>query len=138
MTDNNPTTPKSAINLSDLTIKASSGVAIYWMIDKFMSNDSGYQLYLKVGLVGASGLTVLAPIFNNMMSGKNLLEGIIFDKAILKNMLTYGSITAGLFAAIKYVFNDQIEDSMLYKYLAVVTSIIGSDMLSDVIVKKLF
>lgn len=120
---------KSSIDLKDLTIKSASGVALYWVIDKVLTSDANYMEYVKVGLTGAVGLGVVAPILQNMIDGKDLMAGVTFTSLAWKGMLVDGALSAGIYYALKLILEDKINDDLLYKYVAIVCSVIGADML---------
>lgn len=133
-----PTPFTSSIDLKGITIKATSGVAMFWLINKFLESDDGYMQYLKVGLVGASGLTIMAPIIQNVLDGKDLLSGVKLDKDMLKMFVVDGALTAGLYYAIKMLINVDGSENIIKKYAVIVASVIGTDMLSSVVMSKLF
>lgn len=131
-----PPVVKSAIDLKDITIKASSAIALYWVIDRTLTSDENYMEYLRVGLVGAAGLTVIAPLLDNMLNGKDIMNGINFNMNMVKQMLIDGGISAVIYFALKTIFADQINDSLLYKYVAVIASVIGADMFMPSLMKQ--
>lgn len=126
---------KSAIDMKDLTIKSASGIALYWVINKMLQSETGYNEYLKVGLAGAGGLTLVAPILQNMIDGKNLLDGITVDTTLFKEMAIDGVITTAIYWALKTVMGGTV-DIVIYRYVSVIASIIGADMVKPLVMAK--
>jgi len=125
-----------SINTNDLIIDAGSGVAMYWIIDKYLrrSFPVEYSDFLTVGLAGGVGLSVLSPILTNLMAGKNLLDGITIDKEMLIDMAIAIPTAGGLFYLIKMVF-PSVKTDIIRRYVGVIGSIIGTTMIQPTIRK---
>lgn len=137
MTDTQPSS-KPAINLKDITIKSASGVALYWLVDKTLRGSADYWEYVNVGIAGGAGLLIVAPMLQNMMDGKDLLNGISFNGAMIKHVAVDGALSAGIYWALKtLIFGYTLDDSLLYKYVAVICSIIGADMVAPMVLAHL-
>ena len=121
---------KYKFDLKDLTITAGSAVASYWIIDKFLYEmfPDDYKQFLAIGLVGASSITILGPIVENMIAGKNLMDGIDFDKDMLIDAAITLPTTYGLYYLIMKLFPEMTE-STIRRYAGLIGSVIGSDML---------
>lgn len=122
--------PKFAFDLKDLTITAGSSVAMYWVIDSFLKQmfPSAYRDFFVVGLVGAGSITLLAPILSNLIDGKNLMDGVHFDKNMLIDVGLTGATTIGLEYVI-LTFFPQLNRTTVQRYVSLIISSIGSKML---------
>ena len=67
-----------SIDLKQISIKAGSGIALYWAIDKMLPKE-GLMEYAAVGLTGGVGLGIVAPILNSLINGTDFLGGIAFN-----------------------------------------------------------
>ena len=125
-------------DLKDLSITAGSAVATYWMIDKFISEmfPEDYMQFLSIGLVGSASITLIGPIVENMINGKNLMDGIDFDKDMLIDACITLPTSYGLFYMINNLF-PQMDETVIKRYITIICSVIGSDMLLPYI-RKLF
>lgn len=128
---------KSAIDLKDITIKSISGVSLYWLITKTLSLRSDYADYLNVGLAGAGGLTIVAPILQNLLDGRDLMAGLSFDSTMLKNALVDGGMSMAVYLALRFAFGSKLDVSLLNRYVGVICSVIGGDMIRPYILSKL-
>ena len=131
-----PPSSKSSIDMKDISIKSASGVAIFWVLDKVLKSRDNYMEYVQVALAGATGLTIIAPILNNLINGATTFSSLTFDAAFLKNILIEGGITGVLYYILKMFFGDKISDSLMYRYIAVIVSIIGADVLTPFLMSK--
>lgn len=127
---------KAAIDLKDITIKSISGISLYWLITKTLSLRSDYADYLNVGLAGAGGLTIVAPILQNLIDGKDLMTGITFDTLMLKNALIDGGMSMAVYLALRFAFGNKLDTSVLNRYVGVICSVIGGDMIRPFILSK--
>ena len=128
---------KSSIDIKQIAIQSGSSIAVFWLIDKMLQSDNGsYTELLKIGLVGAAGLTVVTPIINNLLNGVSIFNGIIFDKALLYRMLVTGGLSAVLYYIFRYLFSERIDESTMNKYIAVIVSVLGASALEPWLLSK--
>ena len=129
---------KYKFDLKDLSITAGSAVCTYWLIDKFISEmfPEDYQQFLTIGLTGAASITIIGPIIENMINGKNLMTDVDFDKDMLIDMAITLPTTYGLYYMINRLF-PELSETTIKRYISIIGSVIGSDMLLPYI-RKLF
>ena len=95
-----------------------------------------YQQFLTIGLTGAASITIIAPIIDNLINGRNLMDGISFNKDMLIDAAITLPTTFGIHYVIMKLF-PEMDETIVKRYITIICSVIGSDMLLPYI-RKLF
>ena len=128
---------RSAIDPKDVIIKGTAGVAVFYLVNKFIvSEEYGWSEVIRAGLSSSVGLSVVAPIIDNILNNRDMTTGLNVDKNMFKNMVVQAGIGGGLYYILRMLFGTQVASEPLYKYASLIISVIGSDMISPLVLKK--
>jgi hypothetical protein len=119
--------PLSSINVEDVVIQSGSALGMVYLIENYLEKymPETYSEILKVGLSGATAITLIAPIIQNLKSGAGMFDGIKMDTEILKNMLAVGGASAIIYLLIKNAI-PSITQSNAKRYAGIVVSILSA------------
>jgi hypothetical protein len=122
-----------------ILIPTLSGVGLYWVLSRKMIQwtqnviNASSEDTLFISLIsGGINITIISPILENFIQGRNLMDGITFDKNMLIDVSITSATTYGLMYLLSMLFTN-ISRSQLWFYASLCASIIGSYILKPII-----
>lgn len=116
---------------NDYLLQGSSAVALFWFIDNYVASSfpATYRDLISAGLAGAGAVTILAPIFKNLIEGRDITYGVKLNVEVMKDMLFIGGGSAALVYLLRYLFPQSIKfDKSVTHYATIVGSVLASSM----------